>query len=84
MRENTEGIYKGLGEFRHKGTPDEIAIQISENSRKGVERCIRYAFDLAQTRDRKELTLVGKTNVLTYAMDLWERTFTRLPKSTPT
>lgn len=75
VRENTEGIYKGLGEFRDKGTPDEIAIQISENSRKGVERCVRYAFELTRKRDRKELTLVGKTNVLTYAMDLWERVF---------
>lgn len=75
VRENTEGIYKGLGEFRDKGTPDEIAIQISENSRRGVERCIRYAFELTRTRERRELTLVGKTNVLTYAMDLWERTF---------
>lgn len=75
VRENTEGIYKGLGEFRDKGTPDEIAIQISENSRKGVERCVRYAFELTRNRNRKELTLVGKTNVLTYAMDLWERVF---------
>ena len=83
VRENTEGIYKGLGEFQHKGTPDEIAIQISENSRKGVERCVRYAFDLAQTRDRKELTLVGKTNVLTYAMDLWERTFHEVGEEYP-
>lgn len=83
VRENTEGIYKGLGEFQNKGTPDEIAIQISENSRKGVERCIRYAFDLAMTRERKELTLVGKTNVLTYAMNLWDRTFHEVGEEYP-
>lgn len=83
VRENTEGIYKGLGEFRDRGTPDEIAIQISENSRKGVERCVRYAFDLTRKRDRKELTLVGKTNVLTYAMDLWERAFHEVGREYP-
>lgn len=83
VRENTEGIYKGLGEFRDKGTPDEIAIQISENSRKGIERCVRYAFELTRKRDRKELTLVGKTNVLTYAMDLWERVFHEVGREYP-
>lgn len=83
VRENTEGIYKGLGEFRDKGTPDEIAIQISENSRRGVERCVRYAFELTRKRDRKELTLVGKTNVLTYAMDLWDRVFHEVGREYP-
>lgn len=83
VRENTEGIYKGLGEFRDKGTPDEIAIQISENSRRGVERCVRYAFELTRKRERKELTFVGKTNVLTYAMDLWDRVFHEVGREYP-
>src|SRR3990167_2484296 len=76
VRENSEGLYKGLGEFQNKGTKDEVAIQVSHNTRKGVERCIRYAFEYCRKRNkRKQLTLVGKTNVLTYAFDLWERTF---------
>ena len=76
VRENTEGLYKGLGEFRDKGTKDEIALQISHNTRRGVERCIRFAFEYTRKRDRdKKLTLCGKTNVLTYAWDLWQRTF---------
>lgn len=75
VRENSEGLYVGSGEFRHKGTKDEVAIQESVNTRSGVERCIRFAFELADTRERKNLTLCGKTNVLTYAWDLWERVF---------
>ena len=76
VRENTEGLYKGMGEFKNKGTKDEIALQISYNTRKGIERCIRYAFDYTRKRDKKKkLTLCGKTNVLTYAWDLWQRTF---------
>ena len=76
VRENTEGIYAGAGGCLKRGTPDEIATQESINTRKGVERCIRYAFDYCRTRNkRKKLTLCGKTNVLTYAFDLWERTF---------
>jgi len=76
IRENTEGFYSGAGGFFKKGTPDEIAVQESINTRKGVERCIRYAFDLARKRDKqKTLTLCAKTNVLTFASDLWERTF---------
>ena len=76
VRENTEGLYTGAGGFLKKGTPDEIAIQESINTRKGVERCIRFAFELARKRNKKKkLTLCGKTNVLTYAFDLWERTF---------
>ncbi|MFH0877976.1 MAG: 3-isopropylmalate dehydrogenase [Candidatus Omnitrophota bacterium] len=80
VRENSEGLYKGLGEFKDKGTKDEVAIQISYNTRKGVERCIRYAFELARKRPRKQLTLCGKTNVLTYAWDLWQRTFDEVAK----
>jgi 3-isopropylmalate dehydrogenase len=74
IRENTEGTYAGEGGFLRKGTPHEIATQGSVNTRFGVERCVRYAFDLARSR-RKHLTLVHKTNVLTFAGDLWERTF---------
>lgn len=76
VRENTEGLYTGSGGFMKKGTADEVAIQESINTRKGVERCIRFAFDVARKRNKKKtLTLCGKTNVLTYAFDLWERTF---------
>ena len=76
VRENTEGLYTGSGGFFKKGTADEIAVQESINTRKGVERCLRYAFEYAQRRNRgKTVTLCGKTNVLTYAWDLWERTF---------
>lgn len=75
VRENTEGLYAGAGGFLKRGTPDEVAIQESINTRKGAERCLRYAFDLAQSRPRKQLHLVGKTNVLTYAFELWERAF---------
>ncbi|NOQ19735.1 MAG: 3-isopropylmalate dehydrogenase [Desulfobacterales bacterium] len=76
VRENTEGLYVGAGGYLKRGTPDEVAIQESINTRKGVERCIRYAFDYCQKRNKaKKLTLCGKTNVLTYAFDLWERTF---------
>ena len=75
IRENTEGTYAGEGGFLRKGTPHEIATQGSVNTRMGVERCVRYAFELAMTRPRRHLTLVHKTNVLTFAGDLWERTF---------
>ena len=84
VRENSEGLYKGLGEFQNKGTPEEVAIQISHNTRKGIERCLRYAFDFTQKYGkRKKLTLCGKTNVLTYAFDLWERTFYEVAKEYP-
>jgi 3-isopropylmalate dehydrogenase len=75
VRENTEGTYAGEGGFLRKGTPHEIATQGSVNTRRGVERCVRFAFDLARSRPRKHLTLVHKTNVLTFAGDLWQRTF---------
>lgn len=78
VRENTEGLYAGAGGTLKKGTPDEVAVQESINTRKGVERCLRYAFDLARSRPRKQLHLVGKTNVLTYAFDLWERAFNEI------
>ena len=76
VRENTEGLYAGAGGCLKRGTADEIATQESINTRKGVERCIRYAFNYCQKRNKaKKLTLCGKTNVLTYAFDLWQRTF---------
>jgi 3-isopropylmalate dehydrogenase len=74
-RENTEGTYAGEGGFLRKGTPEEIATQGSVNTRHGVERIVRYAFELAASRPRKHLTLVHKTNVLTFSGDLWQRTF---------
>jgi 3-isopropylmalate dehydrogenase len=75
VRENTEGAYAGEGGYLRKGTPHEVATQGSVNTRFGVERCVRFAFDLARSRDRKHLTLVHKTNVLTFAGELWQRTF---------
>ncbi len=76
VRENTEGAYIGAGGFFKKGTSDEVAIQEAVHTRKGVERCIRYAFEACRKRNKKnKVTLCGKTNVLTYAFDLWERTF---------
>jgi 3-isopropylmalate dehydrogenase len=74
IRENTEGTYAGEGGFLRKGTPFEVATQGSVNTRHGVERCARFAFDLAESRPRRQLTLVHKTNVLTFAGDLWQRT----------
>jgi 3-isopropylmalate dehydrogenase len=75
IRENTEGPYVGEGGVLRKGTPHEVATQGSVNTRMGVERCVRYAFELAAQRSRKHLTLVHKTNVLTFAGDLWDRAF---------
>jgi 3-isopropylmalate dehydrogenase len=76
IRENTEGPYVGEGGVLRRGTANEVATQGSVNTRMGVERCIRYAFELAKQRaDRNHVTLVHKTNVLTFAGDLWERTF---------
>jgi 3-isopropylmalate dehydrogenase len=81
VRENTEGLYAGAGGFLKKGTADEVAIQESINTRKGVERCIRFAFEYCKKRNKdNKLTLCGKTNVLTYAFDLWERTFHEVAK----
>lgn len=84
VRENTEGLYAGAGGVLKKGTPDEVAVQESINTRKGVERCIRYAFEYCKKRNKmKKLTLCGKTNVLTFAFDLWERTFYEVAKEYP-
>ena len=76
VRENNEGIYTGAGGFVFKGSPHEVAIQESINTRRGVERCLRFAFELTRKRKKdNKLTLCGKTNVLTFAWDLWERAF---------
>jgi 3-isopropylmalate dehydrogenase len=83
IRENTEGSYAGEGGTLRKGTPHEVATQGSVNTRMGVERCVRFAFELAEQRDRKHLTLVHKTNVLTFAGDLWERTFDEVAAEHP-
>ncbi|MFZ9174939.1 MAG: isocitrate/isopropylmalate family dehydrogenase, partial [Ilumatobacteraceae bacterium] len=83
IRENTEGPYVGEGGVLRKGTPFEVATQGSVNTAHGVERCVRYAFELAAKRSRKHLTLVHKTNVLTFAGDLWQRTFTAVAKDFP-
>ncbi len=84
IRENTEGLYCGAGGFLKKGSKDEVAIQESINTRKGVERCVKFAFEYARKRNKeKKLTLCGKTNVLTYAFDLWQRVFYELAKQYP-
>jgi 3-isopropylmalate dehydrogenase len=84
IRENTEGLYAGAGGFFKKGTPDEVAIQESVNTRKGVERCLRFAFEFCRRRNRrKKLTLCAKTNVLIYASELWDRVFKELAGEYP-
>src|SRR5205814_2350682 len=75
VRENTEGLYCQNGGFLYKGTAHEVANQIEVTTRRGVERCIRYAFDYAKQFGRKKVTLVAKTNVLRFAHNLWQRTF---------
>jgi 3-isopropylmalate dehydrogenase len=84
VRENTEGLYCGAGGTLKRGTPDEVAVQESINTRKGVERCLRYAFDLTRKRNQeKKLTLAAKTNVLNYASELWFRTFNEIAGEYP-
>jgi 3-isopropylmalate dehydrogenase len=83
VRENTEGVYAGEGGVLRKGTPHEVATQGSVNTRRGVERCVRFAFALAATRARHHLTLVHKTNVLSFAGDLWQRTFDEVAAEHP-
>jgi 3-isopropylmalate dehydrogenase len=84
VRENTEGLYSGMGGFQYKGTPNEVATQTMCNTRQGVERAIRYAMDLCMRRnDKKQITLVGKNNVLTYAHDLWFRAFMEVGEEYP-
>ena len=82
VRENTEGPYAGEGGVHRRGTPYEIATQGSVNTRHGVERAIRFAFELAMRR-RRHLTMVHKTNVLSFAGDLWDRTFNEVANEYP-
>jgi 3-isopropylmalate dehydrogenase len=86
VRENTEDLYCGAGGFMHKGTPHEVATQMAIYTRRGCERCVRYAFELTRTRNNpkgKKLTLVAKTNVLTIGHDLWWRTFRDVAEEYP-
>jgi len=84
VRENTEGLYAGVGGFAQRGTPQEVALQTSVNTRHGVERCVRFAFEHTRRRaKRKKLTFCGKTNVLTYAHDLWQRVFDEVASEYP-
>ena len=83
VRENTEDMYVGTGGFTHKGQANEVATQVAIYTRAGVERCVRYAYDLAMSRPRKQLTLVDKSNVLTYGHDLWQRVFKEVGKEYP-
>ena len=80
VRENTEGIYTGMGGIQYKGTPAEVSTQINCTTRFGAERAIRYAFELTRRRNsrKKQLTLVHKTNVLTFAGDTWFRAFNEI------
>jgi len=83
VRENNEGLYLGAGGIFKKGSPQEVAVQESINTRFGVERCLRYAFEMTRKRKKKNmLTLCGKTNVLTFAFDLWERAFHEIGRRT--
>jgi 3-isopropylmalate dehydrogenase len=100
VRENNEDLYVGAGGFARKGTAEEVAIETSVNTRAGVERCLRFAFELARSRGRErpfrglsaaererglrgQVTMVAKTNVLTYAHDLWMRAFTEVSRDFP-
>ena len=84
VRENSEGLYTGAGGFHRKGTPHEVAVQESINTRHGVERIVRYAFELAASPSRRQkLTLVHKTNVLTFAGDLYQRVVDELSSGFP-
>jgi 3-isopropylmalate dehydrogenase len=83
FRENTEGLYVGVGGFFKKGTPDEIAMQEDVNSRKGVERIIRYAFEYARQNSSKRLCMSDKSNAMTFAHDLWQRVFKEVKQEYP-
>lgn len=83
FRENTEGLYVGVGGFFKKGTPDEVAVQEDVNSRKGVERIIRYAFDYARANQLKRVCMSDKSNAMTFAHDLWQRVFKQVRQEYP-
>lgn len=83
VRENTEGLYAGSGGFLRRGTPHEVAVQEMINTRFGVERTVRFAFEYARKTGRRKVTLVDKANVLIYAHDLWERVFEEVSAEFP-
>ena len=83
FRENTEGLYVGIGGIFKRGTPDEIAVQEDVNTRKGVERILRYGFEYARKHGNKKVTMADKSNVLTYGHDLWQRTFMEIAPQYP-
>jgi len=83
FRENTEGLYVGVGGFFKKGTADEVAVQEDVNSRKGVERIIRYAFDYARKNQLKRVCMSDKSNAMTFAHDLWQRVFKEVRQEYP-
>ncbi len=84
LRENTEGLYTFVGGIFKKGTPDEIAVQEEINTRKGVERIVEAAFDLAERTGRKKVTMADKSNAMTYGHDLWRRAFKEVAERHPT
>jgi 3-isopropylmalate dehydrogenase len=83
FRENTEGLYVGMGGNFKKGSPDEVAIQEDLNTRKGVERIIRYAFEYARSRGLQRVCMSDKSNALTFAHDLWQRVFKEVRREYP-
>ncbi len=83
FRENTEGLYVGVGGFFKKDTPDEIAVQEDVNSRKGVERIIRHAFEYARQNTLKRVCMSDKSNAMTFAHDLWQRVFKQVRSEYP-
>jgi 3-isopropylmalate dehydrogenase len=83
FRENTEGLYAGMGGFFKKGTPDEVAIQEDVNTRKGVERICRHALAFARAHGRRKVLMSDKSNALTYGHDLWQRTFRDVARDFP-
>jgi 3-isopropylmalate dehydrogenase len=83
IRENTEGVYMDMGGLFKQGTPEEVATQEDINTRKGVERVIRYAFEYARRHGRKRVLMSDKSNVMTYAGGLWQRVFKEVAKEYP-
>ncbi|MEK6606814.1 MAG: 3-isopropylmalate dehydrogenase [Myxococcota bacterium] len=83
FRENTEGLYAGVGGFFKKGTPDEVAVNQDINTRKGVERIIRAAFEFARARGKRRVCMSDKSNVLRFAHDLWQRVFHEVAREFP-
>jgi len=83
VRENTEGVYMDMGGVFKPGTPDEVATQEDINTRKGVERIIRFAFELAKKQRRKKVLMADKSNVMTYAGGLWQRVFKQVGEEYP-